>query len=78
MEAAEEIAEKMDAIEIELMEKEELTLTDEQVQLLLPESKREEAEELVELEGQLRKPVLVYAFRNLEGDIDEGTEYSLN
>ena len=69
-ETAEEIIEKVEAIELELLEKEEMTLTEEQVEMLIPEEL--EGEELEELKAQLAKPVLVFAFRNLDGDIDEG------
>ena len=71
METAEEITGKVEAIELELLEKEELSLTEEQVQSILPEGL--DGDELEELKSHLGKPVLVYAFRNLDGDIDEGT-----
>ena len=71
LETAEEITGKVEAIELELLEKEELSLTEEQVQSILPEGL--EGDDLEELRSHLCKPVLVYAFRNLDGDIDEGT-----
>ena len=75
VETAEEISDKVEAIEMELLEKEEMTLAEEQVESLLPEGL--EGDELEELKAQLGKPVLVYAFRNRDGDIDEGKLYHL-
>ena len=73
LETAEEISEKMNEIKLEMVEKEELTLSEEQVQILLSERGTDESEDVEELKGQLGKPVIVYAFRNLKGDIDEGS-----
>ena len=76
LDTVEEVAEKVEAIQLELMEKEEMTLTEEQIEALVPEEL--EGDELEELKGNLSKPLMVYAFRNLDGDIDEGIIFKKN
>ena len=72
-ETSEIINEKMTEVELELLENVEMSLTDDQVVNLLEDHKEMDEVALEEVQSQLTgKEVLVFAYRNMTGDIDEG------
>ena len=72
-ETAEIINEKMTEVELELLENEEMTLAEDKIQVLLEDQQETEEALLEEMKIQLTgKPVQVFAYRNMKGDIDEG------
>ena len=72
-ESSEIIKEKMTELELELVENEEMTLTEEQVEALVEDLPETEETDLEEMRAQLTAgPVEVFAYRNMAGDIDEG------
>ena len=74
-ETSEIINEKMTEVELELLENVEMSLSDDQVVNLLNDHKEMEEVALEEVQSQLTgKEVLVFAYRNMTGDIDEGKE----
>merc|ERR1719471_1276279 len=70
-ESNEELIAKMKSFEMELVEMEETTLSEEQVQMLVETVENTEETEIEDLKAQLLKPTLLFAYRNLGGDIDE-------
>ena len=71
-ETAEIINEKMTEVELELLENEEMTLAEDKIQVLLEDQQETEEALLEEMKIQLTgKPVQVFAYRNMKGDIDE-------
>ena len=63
----------MTELELELVENEEMTLTEEQVEALVEDFPETEETDLEEMRAQLTAgPVEVFAYRNMAGDIDEG------
>ena len=72
-ETSEIINEKMTEVELELLENEEMTLSDDNVKVLLEDQQEAEETLLMEMQTQLTgKPVQVFAYRNMKGNIDEG------
>ena len=64
---------KMTEVELELLENEEMTLAEDKIQVLLEDQQETEEALLEEMKIQLTgKPVQVFAYRNMKGDIDEG------
>ena len=73
-ETSEIINEKMTEIELELLENEEMTLTEDKIKVLLEDQQETEEAPLEEMKNQLTgKPVQVFAYRNMKGNIDEGS-----
>ena len=63
----------MTEVELELLENEEMTLTDDKIKVLLEDQQETEEALLEEMKIQLTgKPVQVFAYRNMKGNIDEG------
>ena len=63
----------MTEVELELLENEEMTLTDDNIKVLLVDQQESEEALLMEMQTQLTgKPVQVFAYRNMKGNIDEG------
>ena len=72
-ETSEIVIEKMTEVELELVEKEEMSLSEEQVETVLADHRETEEAAVEEMRTQLTgKLVLVFAYRNMTGDIDEG------
>ena len=72
-ETSEIINEKMTEVELELLENEEMTLSDDKIKVLLEDQQESEETLLMEMQTQLTaKPVQVFAYRNMKGNIDEG------
>ena len=60
-------------VELELLENEEMMLSDDQIKVLLEDHQEAEETLLMEMQTQLTgKPVQVFAYRNMKGNIDEG------
>ena len=75
-ETSEIINEKMTEIELELLENEEMTLTEDKIKVLLEDQQETEEAPLEEMKIQLTgKPVQVFAYRNMKGNIDEGSYF---
>ena len=72
-ETSEIVNEKMTEVELELLENEEMTLAEDKIQVLLDDQQESEEAILEEMKIQLTgKPVQVFAYRNMKGNIDEG------
>ena len=72
-ETSEIINEKMTEVELELLENEEMTLDEDKIQVLLDDQQESEEAIVEEMKIQLTgKPVQVFAYRNMKGNIDEG------
>ena len=78
-ETSEIINEKMTEVELELLENEEMMLPDDQIKVLLEDQQEAEEALLMEMQTQLTgKPVQVFAYRNMKGNIDEGKTVCLS
>ena len=63
----------MTEVELELLENEEMTLSEDKIKVLLEDQQETEEAILEEMKIQLTgKPVQVFAYRNMKGNIDEG------
>ena len=68
----------MTEVELELLENEEMMLPDDQIKVLLEDQQEAEEALLMEMQTQLTgKPVQVFAYRNMKGNIDEGKRVCL-
>ena len=68
----------MTEFELELVENEEMSLSEDQVETLVEDQRETEETLLEEMRSQLTAgPVEVFAYRNMTGDIDEGKEWDI-